>query len=78
MKATPNKKSMSQPKELLCAGVEPLYSTLELETLPVRQDLGEPPKNRSQLMANSVLTEEEYFVAPPGNVPLSVTKSYSE
>ena len=27
MKATPNKKSMSQPKELLCAGVEPLYSS---------------------------------------------------
>ena len=59
-------------------GVEPLYSTLELETLPVRQDLGLPPKNRSQLMSNAVLTEEEYFVAPPGNVPLSLTKSYSE
>ena len=61
-----------------CAGVEPLYSTLELETLPVREDLGLAPKNRRQLMENAVLTEEEYFVAPPGNVPLSVTKSYSE
>ena len=58
--------------------MEPLYSTLELETLPVRQDLGLPPENRRQLMANAVLTEEEYFVAPPGNLPLSVTKSYSE
>ena len=59
-------------------GVEPLYSTLELETLPVRQDLGLPPENRRLLMSNAVLTEEEYFVAPPGNVPLSLTKSYSE
>ena len=40
--------------------------------------MGLPPKNRRQLMENAVLTEEEYFVAPPGNLPLSVTKSYSE
>ena len=44
----------------------------------MREDLGVAPKNRRQLMENAVLTEEEYFVAPPGNVPLSVTKSYSE
>ena len=58
-------------------GVEPLYSTLESETLPVRDDLGLPPENRSQLMSNAALTEEDYFVAPPGNVPLSLSKSYT-
>ena len=58
-------------------GVEPLYSTLESETLPVRDDLGLPPENRSQLMSNAALTEEDYFVAPPGNMPLSLSKSYT-
>ena len=57
-------------------GVEPLYSILEEETLNLRQDVPEPPNNRRELLKMASVTEEEYFVAPQGNVPLSTQKTY--
>ena len=57
-------------------GVEPLYSILEEETLHLRQDVPEPPNNRRELLKMASVTEEEYFVAPQGNVPLSTQKTY--
>ena len=59
-------------------GVEPLYSVLEGETLRLREDVVEPPDNRSQLMSLASISEEDYFVAPQGNVPLSYQNKYSE
>ena len=57
-------------------GVEPLYSILEEETLHLRPDVPEPPNNRRELLKMASVTEEEYFVAPQGNVPLSTQKTY--
>ena len=57
-------------------GVEPLYSILEEETLYSRPDKPEPPNNRKELLSLSSVTEEEYYVAPQGNVPLSTQKTY--
>jgi len=57
-------------------GVEPMYSVLEEETLSVRQDIPEAQNCRKQLMATASVTEEDYFVAPQGNVPLSLQKTY--
>lgn len=59
------------------SGVQPLYSILEEETLRLREDVAEPPNNRSQLMKLASCSEEEYFVAPQGNVPLSYQNKYS-
>ena len=58
------------------AGVEPLYSTLAAETLALGPDTALPPRCRAQLMAVAALTEEEYYVAPVGNVPLSTSATY--
>ena len=56
--------------------VAPLYSTLEQETLVLRPDAAEAPGCRPELMATAAATEEDYYVAPTGNVPLSVTNTY--
>lgn len=58
------------------AAVEPLYSTLEQETLALRPDAAEAPGCRAELMATAAVTEEDYYLAPTGNVPLSVTNTY--
>ena len=58
-------------------GVEPLYSVLEDETLQLRQDVpAEISNNRKSLLKLAVVTEEDYYVAPQGNVPLSSHKQY--
>ena len=59
-------------------GVEPLYSILEEESLRLREDVAEPPNNRNELMRMASCSEEDYFVAPQGNVPLSYQNKYSE
>ena len=63
-------------------GVEPLYSILEDESLRLREDVAEPPNNRNSLMKMATCSEEDYFVSPPGNVPLSLSltshNKYSE
>ena len=56
--------------------VAPLHSTLEQETLVLRPDAAEAPGCRPELMATAAATEEDYYVAPTGNVPLSVTNTY--
>ena len=57
-------------------GVEPLYSILEDETLYLRPDEAVAPNNRQELMSLSTVTDEDYYVAPQGNVPLSKQKNY--
>ena len=48
------------------SGVLPLITTLEKETLPLREDLaiGRRPNDRDLVLGLAVKTEEEYFVAP--------------
>lgn len=57
-------------------GVQPLYSVLEDETLYLRPDEAQAPNNRQELMNLSTVTDEDYYVAPQGNVPLTVQKIY--
>ena len=60
------------------AGVEPLYSILEEESLRLREDVAEPPNNRNELMRLASCSDEDYFVSPQGNVPLTYQDKYSD
>ena len=52
-----------------------MYTVLENESLPLRPDeIGKNLPSREEILSTAVLTEEDYFVAPPGNIPLSVQK----
>lgn len=51
-------------------GVEPLVTVLEDEGLFVREDCVTDGNIREDILANASVTEEEYFLAPPGNIPL--------
>jgi hypothetical protein len=33
------------------------------------------PTSRADILANASITEEDYFVAPPGNIPLESSSS---
>ncbi|XP_074030655.1 glutamyl-tRNA(Gln) amidotransferase subunit C, mitochondrial [Leptinotarsa decemlineata] len=50
--------------------VEPLISVLEDIPLRVREDEITDGNCKEAVLKNAALTEEEYFVAPPGNIPL--------
>ncbi|KAG8247647.1 hypothetical protein J6590_056430 [Homalodisca vitripennis] len=51
-------------------GVKPLTTVLENRILALRDDVVTEGGCRKTVMANAKLVEEEYFVAPPGNIPL--------
>ncbi|GLH02938.1 Glutamyl-tRNA(Gln) amidotransferase subunit C, mitochondrial, partial [Gryllus bimaculatus] len=51
-------------------GVEPMTSVLENRCLYLREDEVTEGNCRSEILANASVTEEEYFVSPPGNIPL--------
>ena len=54
-------------------GVEPLYTVLEEESLRLREDEVTEGGDRQEVLGNAAKTaEEDYFVAPPGNIPLRV------
>lgn len=60
-------------------GVEPLYTVLEKERLTLREDVVSDGNIQEDVLRNARITEEEYFVAPPGNIPLEQEpKSKSE
>ncbi|XP_051171084.1 glutamyl-tRNA(Gln) amidotransferase subunit C, mitochondrial [Leptopilina boulardi] len=57
-------------KELkIDSSVEPMYSVLENESLYLREDINSNTIPREKVLAHAQLLDEEYFVAPPGNVP---------
>ncbi|XP_076452577.1 glutamyl-tRNA(Gln) amidotransferase subunit C, mitochondrial-like [Babylonia areolata] len=51
-------------------GVEPMSSVLEDRELYLREDDETEGNCRARILSNATKTEEEYFVAPPGNIPL--------
>ncbi|XP_053668365.1 glutamyl-tRNA(Gln) amidotransferase subunit C-1, mitochondrial [Anopheles marshallii] len=55
-------------------GVEPLYCVLEQEKLTLRPDTVDDGNLQAEVLQNATLVEEEYFVAPPGNIPLEHTE----
>lgn len=50
--------------------VEPLYSVLEDAQVELRPDEVTDGNIRADIIGNAVKTEEEYFVAPPGNIAI--------
>lgn len=50
-------------------GVEPLITLLEDKSLRLRSDIVEAT-SKEAILATSSKTIEDYFVAPPGNIPL--------
>lgn len=50
--------------------VEPLYHVHTEQYLELRDDVELEGNIAEQLLENAPLTEEEYFVSPPGNVEL--------
>lgn len=50
--------------------VKPLISVLHEDCLPVRTDVVTEGNIRDEILSNAFITEEEYFLAPPGNIPL--------
>lgn len=50
--------------------VEPMYTVLEDQDLYLREDLENDGNCREAILSNAKVKEEDYFVAPPGNIPL--------
>ncbi|XP_073945247.1 glutamyl-tRNA(Gln) amidotransferase subunit C, mitochondrial [Choristoneura fumiferana] len=50
--------------------VQPLYSVLEEENLSLRDDVITEGNCQKDILKNAAVTEDDYFVAPPGNIPL--------
>ncbi|KAK7598284.1 hypothetical protein V9T40_006519 [Parthenolecanium corni] len=55
--------------------VEPLISVLENETLKLREDKVIEGNCRKEILLNAAAVEEDYFVAPPGNIPVNLNSS---
>ena len=60
----------AQPlKEVNTENVEPMFTILDDQTLRLSED--EPEiTSKEDILSNAKITEEGYFVAPPGNIPL--------
>lgn len=50
--------------------VQPMYTVLEKEDLPLRADTITEGNCRSAILKNASVKEEDYFVSPTGNIPL--------
>ncbi|XP_017759141.1 PREDICTED: glutamyl-tRNA(Gln) amidotransferase subunit C-4, mitochondrial [Eufriesea mexicana] len=44
--------------------IEPMYSPLEKESVPLRNDSVESITSRQEILMNAAIVEEEYFIAP--------------
>ncbi|XP_013143648.1 PREDICTED: glutamyl-tRNA(Gln) amidotransferase subunit C, mitochondrial [Papilio polytes] len=56
--------------------IEPLYSVLENENLSLRSDVITQGNCQKDILKNASITEDDYFVAPPGNIPLHEVNQY--
>ncbi|XP_066140395.1 glutamyl-tRNA(Gln) amidotransferase subunit C, mitochondrial [Euwallacea fornicatus] len=59
-----------QIQQVDTTGVEPLITVLEDIPLRLREDEVTDGNCKEIILENASLTEEDYFVAPPGNIPL--------
>ncbi|XP_037812079.1 glutamyl-tRNA(Gln) amidotransferase subunit C, mitochondrial [Lucilia sericata] len=49
---------------------KPLYTVLENQALHLRSDKINEGNCREEILKNAKITEEDYFISPPGNIPL--------
>lgn len=60
-------------------GIEPMYSVLEDRELMLRDDQVTEGGCKSSILQNAAKLDEDYFVAPPGNIPLTQSeKKFNE
>ncbi|XP_075232271.1 glutamyl-tRNA(Gln) amidotransferase subunit C, mitochondrial [Lycorma delicatula] len=59
-------------------GVEPLITVLEGSELRLREDIVTDGKCCSKILSNAAITEDDYFIAPPGNIPVTPKKYDSD
>ncbi|CAJ0587645.1 unnamed protein product, partial [Mesorhabditis spiculigera] len=52
-------------------GVEPMYRVHEDQECPLREDNEASALSREEALSNAAKTFEDYFVTPPGNLPLA-------
>ncbi|XP_056386170.1 glutamyl-tRNA(Gln) amidotransferase subunit C, mitochondrial isoform X2 [Hyla sarda] len=64
----------NQLQKVNTEGVEPLSSVLEDRALYLRDDTITAGNCTEHLLENAKTVVEEYFVAPPGNIPLPTQK----
>ncbi|KAL1498218.1 hypothetical protein ABEB36_009052 [Hypothenemus hampei] len=59
-----------QIQQVDTTGVDPLITVLEDFPLRLREDEVDDGNCKNDALSNALVTEEDYFVAPPGNIPL--------
>lgn len=52
--------------------VKPLYCVLEDYNLQLRKDKITEGNCREEILQNAKVTDEDYFISPPGNIPLEL------
>ncbi|VDN01440.1 unnamed protein product [Thelazia callipaeda] len=70
----------NQLKLVDTTGIEPLETLLENIPCPLRDDIvDEDVMTKNEVLMNAAKTVEDYFVTPPGNIPLEESdKQYLE
>ncbi|KAH3892775.1 hypothetical protein DPMN_016903 [Dreissena polymorpha] len=59
-------------------GLEPMYSVQEHEELFLDEDVVREGNCKQEILRNAVKVEEDYFVTPPGNIPLKQKKLFDK
>ncbi len=55
-----------------------MYTVLDSASLRLAEDIPREA-SRAEILRNALVTEEDYFLAPPGNIPLKQDpKSYTK
>ncbi|CAG9539497.1 unnamed protein product [Cercopithifilaria johnstoni] len=60
----------NQLKLVDTTGIKPLETLLEDVPCPLREDIADNPMTKAEVLMNAAKIVEDYFVAPPGNLPL--------
>ncbi|ETN71814.1 aspartyl/glutamyl-tRNA(Asn/Gln) amidotransferase, C subunit [Necator americanus] len=63
-------KSAMSLQEVETTDIDPMYTVWEDQQCPLREDEVEKPFSLSQVLSNANPVQDNYFTAPPGNVPL--------
>ncbi|ESO00756.1 hypothetical protein HELRODRAFT_175232 [Helobdella robusta] len=54
-------------------GIEPMYTVLENMPCYLREDVATESSCKEDILRNAKETFEDYFIAPPGNIPLTAS-----
>ncbi|KAJ8935242.1 hypothetical protein NQ314_012917 [Rhamnusium bicolor] len=57
------------------SNIEPLTTVLEDIPLRIREDDITEGNCKEDILKNATITEEDYFIAPPGNIPLETREN---